>query len=274
MCLVNAYTQRCNSRRPARVFACYLACFEARAFARHASMLAVDSAFMKDTLVASGYDPTRITVTPTVTELPMLPEPLPEPEPGTILFAGRISEEKGLAVLLRALSLVQEVEWRLVVAGTGYAEGAARGLAARLGLDDRVEFRGWTGRPELSDLYLRAAVVAFPAIYPEPLGLVGPEAMAHARPVVAFDVGGVRQWLHDGVTRLLVPPGDIPAFAGAIERLLREPTTAAAFGRAGREIMVRDFQPEQHIDVLLRLYEQAQHNFSRARLGEVPNAAG
>lgn len=263
MCLLNAYTQRCNSRRPARVLASYLGCFDARAFARQASLLAVDSAFMKDTLVASGYDPAHITIAPTVTELPELRESLPAPEPGTILYVGQITEEKGLAVLLRALRFVRAVEWRLVVAGKGYAERAARNLARELGLDDRVEFRGWVGRPDLTALYLRASVIAVPTIYPEPLGLVGPEAMAHARPVVAFDVGGVRQWLRDGVNGLLVPPGDIGAFAEALERLLQEPATAAALGQAGRKIMTQEFDPQQHVDVLLRLYAQAKYSFQQ-----------
>jgi glycosyltransferase involved in cell wall biosynthesis len=220
---------------------------------------------MKDTLVASGYDPAQITVTPTVTELPALPEPCPTPERGTVLYVGQITEEKGLAVLLRALHFVQAAEWRLVIAGRGYAESAARYVVHTLRVDDRVEFRGWVGRAELSALYLRAVVVAVPTIYPEPLGLVGPEAMAHGRPVVAFDAGGVRQWLHDGVTGLLVTPSDTRGFAAAIERLLQEPTLAEAFGRAGREIVMRDFEPQRHIDVLLHLYEQAQGTFQERR---------
>lgn len=261
LCLLNAYTQRCNSRRPGRVLATYLNCFSARAFARRMGLLAVDTAFMKESLIVSGYDPAKITVTPTVTSLPLVPDPTPTPEPGAILYVGQITEEKGLHVLLQALALLRNAEWRLTVAGDGYALPDAQDLAQQLGLGDRVSFRGFVGQSELAGLYLRAAIVAVPTIYPEPLGLVGPEAMAYARPVVGFDVGGIGEWLHDGVNGLRVAHGDVRAFAGALDRLLQDPETARQMGGAGRELVLRDFHPQRHVDTLLQLYTRAQALF-------------
>jgi glycosyltransferase involved in cell wall biosynthesis len=80
------------------------------------------------------------------------------------------------------------------------------------------------------------------------------EAMAAARPVVATDVGGVRDALVDGVTGRLVPTGDPAALEAALERVLGDPATAAAMGRAGRERAASLFAAEPVVAALLSLY--------------------
>ncbi len=261
LCLISAYTKRCNSRRPERLLWSYARCFSARHCARRAMLLAVHSQFMKNSLVASGFPASKITVIPAMTVLPELPQPLPPADPGLILYVGRIVPEKGLLVLLQALRRLRVQDWRLTVAGTGYLEKRARDLVRRLGLERQVEFRGWLGQAELSDLYFRASVVAAPTIWPEPYGLIGPEAMVYARPLVAFGVGGIPEWLHDGVNGFLVRPGDIAGFAAALDRVLADPAAARQMGLAGRELAIHNFNPSDHIDTLERLYRRAQALF-------------
>src|SRR4029079_1971086 len=107
--------------------------------------------------------------------------------PPEILFAGRLSPEKGILELVAAAR-----GRRLVVAGDG---------PLRPRVPDAL---GWLTREELAPLYARAAIFACPS-HREGFGVACAEAMAHGRAVVASDVGGVRDLVVDDQTRLLVP---------------------------------------------------------------------
>jgi starch synthase len=139
-----------------------------------------------------------------------------ESEPPEILFAGRLSREKGVLELVEAADSIP-----LVVAGDGP-------------LRDRVPGAlGFVPHAELRRLYERAAVVACPS-YREGYGVVCAEAMAHGRPVVASAVGGLLDLVVDGETGLLVPPGDVAALRVALRRLLDDPALRRRMGEAGR----------------------------------------
>jgi glycosyltransferase involved in cell wall biosynthesis len=97
-------------------------------------------------------------------------------------------------------------------------------------------------------------VVLGPTHVAEAFGLVGVEAMAHGKPVVAYALGGVVEWLRDGQTGLLAPAGDATAFRAAIDRLLESPSLAASLGEQGRRDVDLLFRPEHHVMRLLEVY--------------------
>ena len=113
-----------------------------------------------------------------------------------------------------------------------------------------MHFTGWLDQGGVEALYARAAVVVCPSVWNEPFGLVGLEAMAHSRPVAAFAVGGVPEWLTDGETGFLAPRRDTAALGAAVERLLRDPELAARLGRGGRRSLETRFSRERHMDLL------------------------
>jgi glycosyltransferase involved in cell wall biosynthesis len=147
-----------------------------------------------------------------------VPDTTLEPdEPPHLLYAGRLSEEKGVIELTEAAAGLP-----LVVAGDGP-------------LRDRVaQALGFVSPAQLAAEYDRAAVVVCPSRR-EGYGVVAREAMAHARPVVATRVGGLAEAVVDGETGLLVPPGDTGALRAALERLLADAELRARLGAAGRE---------------------------------------
>ncbi|HLI27379.1 MAG TPA: glycosyltransferase family 4 protein [Chloroflexota bacterium] len=252
-CVRNAYLEGCQSRRPGRWVRGLLDCHTARAFARGLT-LAVDSEFMKRTLVAAGYAPERITVTPTVVEpTPRPPDYYPAHQPPRVLYVGQLNPIKGLPRLLAALRQLTTPAV-LHVAGDGYLRPALERQVVALGLRDRVVFHGHVDRVQLVALLRECAVLAVPTCYPEPFGLVGPEAMAQARPVVAFDIGAIREWLRDGQTGLLARPGDVGDLAAKLDYLLQHPAEARRLGQAGRQVWEERFHPRHHLAALLRLY--------------------
>ncbi len=156
----------------------------------------------------------RVEVIPNGVELP---EPGgEEADPPEILFAGRLSPEKGVEELLEATA-----DLRLVVAG----DGPLRSRVPRA--------LGFVSRDELERLYARAAVVVCPSRR-EGFGVTCAEAMAHGKPVVAAAVGGLLDLVTDGETGLLVPPRDPAALRAALERLLADPKLRRRLGEAAR----------------------------------------
>jgi glycosyltransferase involved in cell wall biosynthesis len=157
-------------------------------------------------------------------------------------FVARLDPWKGADVFVRAAALVarERPEARfLVCAGPvpGY-EGYARevkGLAAALGLGERMVFTDWRYRlDDIPEVMAALDVFVHTSVRPEPFGLVLVEAMATMKPVVAANAGGVPEVVEDGVTGLLVPPGDAAAVAAAVLGVLAEPGRARAMGAAGR----------------------------------------
>ena len=94
---------------------------------------------------------------------------------------------------------------------------------------------GWVPQDELHRTLSGARVGVVPSVWPEPLGAVGIEMLRHGLPVVGFDVGGISEWLKDGVNGYLVPVFDRARLAERIDALLADPELARRLGQAGRE---------------------------------------
>jgi glycosyltransferase involved in cell wall biosynthesis len=180
-----------------------------------------------------------------------------------VVFAGRLVAPKGVDRLIRAAQELPGTEFS--ICGDGWDLKRLRRLAERLGVDDRVMFRGWLAPVELARELAEASVVAIPSLWPEPFGLVGIEAFAAGRPVVASDTGGVRDWLQDGVSGLLVKPGDAHELAARLDELLGDPARQAEMGEAGRQSVAARFSPQHHLQGLLGAYETARGSWRAAR---------
>lgn len=224
----------------------------------------VASDYMRRELLAAGLASERVHVIPYFTlaaSRALAPEPLPDElerfvaaRAGDLVLASArlVSPDKGIEHLLTTLGKLPE-RVALVVAGAGPAEAWLRAKCAQEGLAGRVRFAGRLSAGQLEALLPRCEVVAFPSTWDEPFGLVGIEAMAHQRPVAAFDVGGVREWLVDGTTGLLAPRGDADRLAAAILRLCEDRALRLRMGRAGAARVEERFRPRRHLDALERV---------------------
>ncbi len=172
-----------------------------------------------------------------------------------VVFAGRVVKPKGLGVLIHA---IRAVDAELVVCGDGMQLTAMRKLARRVGVEQRVRFQGWLDAERLARELAEASVVAIPSLWPEPFGLVGIEALAAGRPVVASFTGGIPDWLQDGVTGVGVRPGDVQGLARALDKLLADPARQNEIGMAGSKMVAARFSPERHVEALLEAYRAAR----------------
>ena len=208
---------------------------------RFARRIVVASTYMRDELIANGLPGGRISVlAPLPGDIEIEVEPFPE-ESAAILFVGQLVRGKGVDLLLRALARIRR-PWRLVIAGDGNMRPDLERLSRRLGLARRTIFLGRLNHEETLRLYGRALIVAVPSRWPEPFGMIGIEAMAAARPLVAFSVGGIRDWLWHGVNGLGAPEGDLSAMADNIEWLLSDRKLAGDLGQNGRRLFENKYR--------------------------------
>jgi glycosyltransferase involved in cell wall biosynthesis len=257
-CLGYNLAAHCGSLRANATLEPYRRWRRAHRAAQRGPAIQVFSDYMRGEIERAGIT-TPVTVTP-----------YPAPQPAAVkagivdidkrpvVFAsGRLTKEKGFDLLLDALDRLAPAT-HVVIGGTGHHEAALIERAKAVPSRHGVTFTGWLDRETIAAWYGRATVFAMPSAWPEPFGIVGLEAMSAGLPVVATDVGGVRQWLVDGVTGIAVPPRDPGAFAGALHCLLADATLRRTMGAAGRERVMKEFSLERHVASVLEMYEQAR----------------
>jgi len=220
--------------------------------------LIVYSEYSKAELVNNGYAPEKIHI-----HVPMrcwTDEPISSfSNRNLILFAGQIIRGKGVDLLLKALTKLS-VPFECLILGDGNHRSHCQRLCTRLNLTERVQFRGFIPSEELQKFYLDASVFVVPSVWPEPFGMVGPEAMRYGLPVVAFDSGGIKEWLIHGENGFLVPWMDTHSFASRIEELLRNKNLAHQMGQNGRERVNRVYSASRQVDALEQLFTTVARN--------------
>jgi glycosyltransferase involved in cell wall biosynthesis len=160
-----------------------------------------------------------------------------------LLFVGRLNKQKGIELLLHAISRIPDSAIQLDVVGDGDDREALQQLASGLGIADRVHWQGTMPQPRLVDFYRGAAALIVPSV-DEGLGLVAVEAQLCETPVVAFDSGGLPDIVQHDRTGVLVRDIDAGALAAAIVSLLERDDRGAALGAAGRLHALATFAPE------------------------------
>jgi glycosyltransferase involved in cell wall biosynthesis len=172
---------------------------------------------------------------------------------GGIVYAGRLSHEKGVDVLVEAVARLDH--GRLDVVGDGPERSRLEALAATRA-PGRVRFHGRVAREQVLELLRAGAVAVMPSRCHENQPLAVVEAFGCGVPVVSTSLGGLPE-LVDGGCGEIVPPEDSDAMAAALGRLLADPERASAMGRAARSKAEREFDPDRHLAALERLYERA-----------------
>ena len=253
-CALGHLKDHCGSVRPANILAEFRGTWAEMRTLRSIPTITV-SRFLKEQMVRSGYAEERIHVL-------HLPAPdvktySPPPSEGIprFVFLGRLTPEKGVSWLLRALKETT-VPVHLDIAGEGFEEPELRRLAAQLNVQDRVTFHGWIDGERVHSLLREARALVFPSVWHEPGGTVAFEAMVNGRAVVMSRVGGMPEVISEEVNGLLVEPNDVAALARAIDRLAADWTGAKRFGDAGRKTASADYTLEAHVEKLIGFYAQ------------------
>jgi len=199
----------------------------------------------------------KIEVVPFSSEFPKQARPEPLEDPIKICFIKAHSAVYGPEVLIEAMALVHKhlPEVRLSIAGQGPLTSRLTKMVEKLGLENHVEFPGQIDFHKLSDYIQDHHMMVMPSLA-ESFGVAVLDASACARPVIASDVGGVKEVLRDGRTGLLVPPGDVEYLAAAILRLASEPELRRGLGEEGRRFVLDRYSWDSCLDKMTALYER------------------
>jgi glycosyltransferase involved in cell wall biosynthesis len=183
------------------------------------------------------------------------PGPRPQRERLRIGTAARLSPEKGLDHLLRAVALLRDRDLRVdvLIAGDGPARPALERLTAALRLQDVVTFAGEVPHEHVPDVLQQLDIFVMPSTW-EGFGVAAVEASAMELPVVASDVHGIPDVVVEGETGLLVPAADEEALAGAVERLAMDAPLRRRLGEAGRRFVAREYAWPENAAAMERLY--------------------
>jgi glycosyltransferase involved in cell wall biosynthesis len=170
-----------------------------------------------------------------------------------IVYSGRLSAEKGLECLLRA---IKGLECELYIAGDGPMRKALDALVADLDLCN-VRFVGHLSSDKLFDLISSAGIVVVPSDWYEnnPYSII--EAFAQAKPVVASRIGGIPELVRDGETGLTFTAGNENDLRIKLRLLLEDPRRAKMMGLKAHEFIVSECNPEQHMKKLVEIYKAA-----------------
>lgn len=175
---------------------------------------------------------------------------------GDLVCVGRLSDEKGIDVLIEAIATSPGLEAN--IAGDGPARGALEAQATAKGVSDRVRFLGRLGAVQVRELLARSSAAVVPSRWHENMPLSVLEAFAAGLPVIGTNLGGLPELIEPGVDGAIVAHDDVEALAEAASDMTSDPGRTFEMGRAARAKAERDFAPEPHLKGLDAIYAEAR----------------
>jgi glycosyltransferase involved in cell wall biosynthesis len=155
----------------------------------------------------------------------------------------------------------------VIIAGRGPYEETLRQQAHDLNLDSdgTAEFPGWVDGKAKEEFFARIHLLAVPSEGYENFGLIGLEAAARGRPALGSKLGGIPDWIDDGVSGLLLPPHDVNAWAAAIVTAFKDKSRIGHWAEGARKRYLERFQPSIHVANLLAVYQEVLQKSQKAK---------
>lgn len=206
------------------------------------------SKFMQETFVSAGIPQEKVFLLRHSWDMgegdelawraPSQPSQVSETEP-TILFLGRLTEAKGLRVLIEAWKQLKDegIRGKLIIGGEGPLAEWIMEQQANVG---QLEYLGSISGPQKKTLLMECRAVVVPSIWWEPLGLVVYEAYQYNRPVIGAQSGGLSETIVNGETGWLYPPEDVRALKACMIAALENQSEADRRGEAGRAWVIEN----------------------------------
>jgi glycosyltransferase involved in cell wall biosynthesis len=262
-CLRGYFFDRCGSVRPHNIQDNFRHTQSERRTLPIIPTLTVSN-FLKERMLAAGYPENSVQTLYLFANAARHSDSPPNSGKPHFLFFGRLSPQKGVNFLLKALSKVH-TPVHLNIAGDGEDLPQLKRLVEKLQLQPQVTFHGWLDQPELLALIRQSRAVIFPSCWHEPAGLVTLEAAANSRAVIATQVGGVVEYAKMLENTILIESGDVGALAEKIDYLAQDWGFANQLGQQGRENLDALLPLAKHYEALMCAYENiiASRNNSR-----------
>lgn len=253
--ILYAYLEKCMSRNPFKIVALIKKRKELLQLQNNLKKVMVNSNYVLGRLEQNGVKKDLLEVVPLFADLPDSKRKIVKPERAVILYCGRLFIEKGVEYAIKAMKKVEAELWIL---GTGWDEERLKNITKEEGLADKVKFFGWVNYEDLSSYYRVCDFLVMPSIWPEPFGLSGIQAMRMGKSVVAFNVGGIKDWLKDGQVGYLVERSNQSKLEEKMNLLVKDKNLAKKLGEQARIWVEEKFTLEKHLVRLEEIYQEVR----------------
>jgi glycosyltransferase involved in cell wall biosynthesis len=216
---------------------------------RYDHVIAVSEAMKKGIVATTGVASEKVEAVPNAVDSEIF-HPENVTRKPSVLYVGRITAEKGVDILIKAMArVVKEIrEAELIIVGPkkyglerGSFEEQLAHLTQKLGIAQHVVFTGTVSTEDLRKLYSQSSVSCLPSVWQEPFGLTLIEAMACETPVIGSNVGGIPEIISSSKSGILVEPNDVDELAYAIIQTLSNSNLQREFGRNGRKAVTERY---------------------------------
>lgn len=250
---LNCITSNCYNSYPRSILAALESFLHNKiwhSYQKNVDLFISPSNYLKEKMIQAGWDKEKITV---------LINPAPSYKFNNsgqnLLYIGRLSKEKGVDTLLKALTETKET---LDIAGTGPEEDNLKNLCQKLNLSDRVIFHGQVLGANLEKLRNEAKAIILPSVWAENMSLVLLESLASGKIIIASNTGGTPELIENEKTGFLFTAGDSKMLAEKIKHLsqLSEPEKELMFNQIKEKIEPLNLQ--KHLEKLKIIYQQFQ----------------
>jgi glycosyltransferase involved in cell wall biosynthesis len=237
-------------------------------YKKNIDLFIVPSEFVKNKLIEAGYDGNKIKIIPHFADIKKFPVSPPERLPSFsragsfqfqdsgnyMLYFGRISEEKGIGVLIEAMKQLPELKLKIVGEGPSFKNYGFRIM--NYGLKN-IELLGYKNQDELQNLILSAYLIIVPSLCPETFGLSALEAMAQGKCVIASDIGALPELIDND---FLFEPDNVFELVELIKRLTNDVNCVIINGQENKEKADQLYGKERHYSKIFGLYESIGRN--------------
>jgi glycosyltransferase involved in cell wall biosynthesis len=290
-CLLHFYPRRCGGLSPVTALIEYRRQADRLKLLRRYRAILTDSTHMRDEYLRHGFDPNTVIRSSYLRDTSRGPDAPIESAtfsnrdtngnasdgPARLLFLGRMDALKGGLILLDSLPMVAAALDRpieLTFGGDGPCRDSWTRRAQAISAKDgrvKIVFEGWLGSERIAELQLASDLLVMPSLWPEPFGRVGLESGSKGLPVAAFAVGGVPDWLHNGVNGYMAmgDPATPDGLAQAIVKCLRTPADHARLRRGAIAVAAR-FNLHNHMAQLYDLFDQVAGRSESSKVPAMP----
>ncbi|MAX70021.1 MAG: hypothetical protein CMC76_02825 [Flavobacteriaceae bacterium] len=259
-CIYYAYKEGCCNRHPKRLLQAYNNVkWETTNGNKGYRALIANSNYIIKEAIKVGFDKTKLYLnphmTPTVEAHQLIDKSNADCK--SLLYVGRLSRTKGTHYFINTGVELLKKGYNIVldIVGDGHDKAYFKSLIPKEYRDYFV-FHGWQNREQINKFYANCYLLVFPSIYPEAFGISGIEAMMHAKPVVAFNVGGISTWLKNNRSGYLVSVKDTQAMLEKLETLINDKMIYKTISMQAREMALNKFQPKNHMLKLKEIYNR------------------
>ncbi len=219
-----------------------------RSFYDNVTLFCCLTHFQKNRLTHAGFPADRISIIPNMV---MIPKQTTTSQSGKYVgYVGRISGEKGISILFTAAKVCPDIMFNLAGAYTSMPDIVNQASA-------NINLLGHCNTESLKEFYLHCRFIVLPSVCFEGFPTVLVEAMLYGKAVICSNIGGLPEIVDDGVTGLLVEPGNSSDLADKIRYLWENPDLCDKMGEAGRQKVLKEYSPQQYYDRLMDAYQKA-----------------